>query len=311
MNKYLTMLTALFFLQLSIAGLLLADGGYDESEVTAQKLISIDPDTLNEIKITAPSSEIVLTKVAQRWQLKEYPDLQIVQDKVRALTNKLANINVSWPVTSTQNSHQRFKVTDNHFEKQLSVKNTAGVTQTLLLGDSPSYKSIYARNADNNEVYSIEFNAYQLNTQINDWLDKSLLSINEVTNISHTEVSLQKANDSWQLTTPATLPEAHSLDQARIEKLVAHLQGLTVTKVSELTPAGNDHEQLTVSNAKGQQFTYSFANEDEQYLVSRNDYNYWFTLPKTQFEPLAQLSVESISANNEVSEEKTDHKTSE
>ncbi len=309
MNKYLLPLTAVLLIQLSITALLFADSSAVDSDLTAKTLINIDQETLNEISIKAASDEIVLTKSKQGWQLKAHPTLPIMKHKVQAITQELANINLSWPVASTSNSHERFKVAESDFEKQITFKNSAGETQTLLLGNSPSYKNLYARNADNNEVYNIKFSSYQLTPSLNNWLDKSLLSVADIAKISHADVSLNKADEQWQLAAPSTLSDGQALDQNSIETLVNHLQGLTVTSMSEVTPKSS--EQLTVTNAEGQQYTYAFATEQDSYLVSRNDFDYWFTLPKAKFEQLANLSLDKITSSIEVSEDVKDHKTSE
>lgn len=301
MNKHLTMLTAILLLQLLIAAALFSNTSDNTREVLTKKLLVVNPDTLNEIKITAPATELVLVKGATGWQLKNHPELPLMQTKIAALTTDLANVSVTWPISSTESSHDRFKVTDKHYEKQLVFKDSKGTTQSLLLGHSPSYKKLYVRNADSSDVYSIEFSGYQVNTEVNDWLDKSLLSLDSLTKISHSNLSLQKDNDGWQFSAPKPLADQQALDQASVESLVNHFKHLTVTKIVDIKP--KTMEKLSVTDSHNQQYTYLFAEENDNYLVSRNDYNYWFGLPKSKFEQLAQISLDNFTASKNSNEE--------
>ncbi|GLX77321.1 hypothetical protein tinsulaeT_06610 [Thalassotalea insulae] len=309
MNKHITLLSALFLLQLVVTGLLFSADSAMENTNVSQALVSMKQDELNKVQIIAENTELTLIKRNDRWRLEGYPKLPLAESKVAAVTDKLIRSQVTWPVTNTQSSHERFKVANDSFEKHIIYTDSSGERQALLLGKSPSFKQLYVRNSEQDEVFSIEFSAYQLSTEIDDWLDKTLLSVDGISQISHAAISLAKRDEKWQLVPPSTLGEQQTLDSENIQELVNQLTSLSVSGLANNTPKPVD--KLIVHDDQGQEYIYSFASNEDSYFVKREDINQWFTLSKRKFDKLANLSLDKFISKVGIQEENSEEKVSE
>ena len=301
MSKHITTLSALFLLQLIIAGLLFSTNSGMQSNINPQSLVHMDKNELNQIQIIAKDTELILTKHEGDWRLKEYPELPLLASKITSLTSELTDTQVTWPVTRTASSHERFKVAEDNFEKRIVFTDKNNNKHELLLGESPSYKQLYVRDADGDEVFSIEYSAYQLSTKASDWLDKSLLSINGISKVSHSSVNLEKHDNEWQLTSPTKLNDQQSLNTESITDLVNQLTSLTVSGIAEETYEATN--KLIIHDDKNTEYIYSFAANNDNYFVKRNDINQWFTIPKLKFETLANVSVDKFISETSEQEE--------
>ncbi|QBG35546.1 DUF4340 domain-containing protein [Litorilituus sediminis] len=305
MNKQILILTAFLTLQLALAGILFFNDSNAMSRVESRLLVDVGANKLNKISITEGEETLSLIKENDRWQLESYPEITLANSKVDALTNQLANTQVSWPVTRTENSHERFKVSANDFEKQVEFTDSDGHKHTVLLGKSPSFKQLYARNLADNDVYAIEYSAYQVNVDPDSWLDKSMLSIDSIKEIKHSVVNLTKHEQSWQLAPPSALDKQQALDESSVEDFVNQLTNLSVSGIAKKTPTATN--TLMVKNEQDRQYVFSFAADEQSYFVKRDDVNQWFTLAKPKYEALAKLSLDKfVSEEEQLEEEEPD-----
>ena len=328
MNKAVTILSVVLAAQLILAGALFYNGQNSFETQTPVSLLSLEQQTINEITLQEDDNEkpLTLVKNGEDWHLADYPNLPLLDYKVSALTDTLINSKVNWPVSRTQASHERFKVADDNFEKRITYK-LGDDEVDILLGESPSFKKLYVRNGDNNDVFTIEFSGYQLSVDKNDWLSKSLLSVKDISEISQAGLTFEKtqvkqdadldkrtesiadksavlpdiinANASskigvetiWQVKAPAKLPEGQTLDTERIDELIAQFSSLTVTAIAEQEIAFAEIEKLSVKDADGKQFDFEFAQHEDSYYVKRSDFAPWFSLGKAQFDNLANINA--------------------
>lgn len=303
MNKHIPLLSAFFVLQLVIAVFLFSANSAMDEAIEQKPLLTINTDAIKKIKIIEDDEQLTFIQKDNQWQLDGYSALVLQKNKLSALTSELANLHVSWPVTRTTSSHERFNLTQDNVEKQVIFSDDNGNEQVLLLGKSPSYKQLYVRDVTDNDVYSIKFSTYQLSSDVNNWFDRSMLSIDSINKISHSQVNLAKTDEGWQLLPPSTLDKQQALDTTSIENFINQLTSLSVTGLaSETLQATNT---LTVHNDQDEKFVYSFAENSDNYFVKRDDIDYWFTLPKFKFEQIAQLSLNQFTlAKNSDGEDK-------
>lgn len=326
MNKAVTILSVVLGAQVILAGALFYNGQNGFETQTPVSLLNLEQQTITEITLQEGDNDkpLILVKSGDNWHLADYPNLPLLDYKVSALTNDLINSKINWPVSRTQASHERFKVADDNFEKRITYKLDDDEVE-VLLGESPSFKKLYARNGDNNDVFTIEFSGYQLSVDKNDWLNKSLLSVNDISEISQAGLSFEKVavtheqaeNDEnaidtsaavagivnatnsseqevmseWQVKAPAKLPEGQTLDTERIDELLEQFSSLTVTAIAEQEIAFSDIEKLSVKDANGKQFDFEFAQHEDSYYVKRSDFAHWFSLGKAQFDNLANIKA--------------------
>ncbi|MFC3034746.1 DUF4340 domain-containing protein [Pseudoalteromonas fenneropenaei] len=330
MNKAITILSVALGTQVILAGALFYNSQNSFKTQAPVSLLSLEQQAITEIKLQEGDNENALTLVknGEDWHLAEYPTLPLLDHKVSALTNTLINSKVNWPVSRTQASHERFKVADDNFEKRITYK-LANDEVEVILGESPSFKKLYARNGDNNDVFTIDFSAYQLSVDKNDWLNKSLLSVKDISEINQaglafekTEIKQKAISDknvdkssalpdiinaktstkisvetAWQVKAPAKLPEGQTLDTARIDELIEQFSSLTVTAIADQEIVFEDIEKLSVKDANGKQFDFEFAQHEDSYYVKRSDFEHWFSLAKAQFENLANFKANDFFIN--------------
>ena len=328
MNKAVTILSVALGAQVILAGALFYNGQNGFETQTPVSLLNLEQQTITEITLKEGGNDkpLTLVKSGENWRLAEYPNLPLLDYKVSALTNDLINSKVNWPVSRTQASHERFKVADDNFEKRITYKLGDDEVE-VLLGESPSFKKLYARNGSGDDVFTIEFSGYQLSVDKNDWLNKSLLSVNDISEISQAGLSFEKVavthetkhtkNDEnaidtsaavagivkatnsseqeimseWQVKAPAKLPEDQTLDTERIDELLEQFSSLTVTAIAVQEIAFSDIEKLSVKDANGKQFDFEFAQHEDSYYVKRSDFAHWFSLGKAQFDNLANINA--------------------
>ncbi len=314
--------------QVILAGALFYNGQNSFETQTPVSLLSLEQQTINEITLQEGDNDkpLTLVKNGEDWHLADYPNLPLLDYKVSALTDTLINSKVNWPVSRTQASHERFKVADDNFEKRIIYK-LGDDEVDILLGESPSFKKLYVRNGDNNDVFTIEFSGYQLSVDKNDWLSKSLLSVKDISEISQAGLAFEKtqvkqdadldkrtesiadksavlpdiinANASsktgvetiWQVKAPAKLPEGQTLNTERIDELLAQFSSLTVTAIAEPEIVFTEIEKLSVKDADGKLFDFEFAQHEDSYYVKRSDFAHWFSLGKAQFDNLAKINA--------------------
>jgi hypothetical protein len=294
MNKHIPLLSAFLVLQLVIAGFLFSANPAMDNVSVQKPLLTINSDAISQIKVIEDDGEISFVQKDNEWQLDGYSELILQKNKLSALTSELANLQVTWPVTSTTSSHERFNLTEDNFEKQIIFSDKDGNEQVLLLGKSPSYKQLYVRDITDNDVYSIKFSAYQVSADVNNWFDKSMLAIDSISKINHSQVNLAKVDEDWQLTPPSALAEQQSLDSGSIEDFINQLTSLSVTGLA--TESLQATNTLTVLNDQDEKFVYRFAENSDSYFVKRDDIEHWFTLPKAKFEQLANLTLNQFTA---------------
>ena len=309
MNKKIIVLTAVLILQFILAGVMLFDSDDAGNNNPSKLLVEVDFKKLAGITITEGENTLSLTNTNNRWQLKNFPALKVIENKIELLTKTLPNKRISWPITTSSNSHQRFKVTTNNFEKKITFFNTEGSEQSLLFGSAPSFKQLYVRNLSSDDVYTIEFSAHQITSLVDDWVDKSLLSLARVNKISQSELNLEKNESVWQLPAPASLDEKQKLDQTAISDFVEQFSNLTVSGIAETPPNSTNKNSLTVQTDQNTSYLYSFAADDEDYFINRDDIAQWFKLSKSTYEKLTNVSLEQFISEH-ITDENIEQETS-
>jgi len=292
MSKHITLLLTLLLLQLILIGIFFFADSSIADNATAKPLVTIDKSNLSKIQIIKDKDELTLIKQSGKWVLEKYPNLPLASEKVTALTNNLANTQVTWPVTSTKGSHERFKVSPENYQKNIVFTGKNGKTEALFLGTSSNYKQIYVRKMKENDVFSIEYSLYQASTDVDNWLDKSLLSIDSIKQINTSVVNIQQKDDAWQLVPPSILNDEQKLNIENIQVLVNQLNNLTVSGIANKSYKPSN--QLIVHDEENKQYTYYFASQDDSHFLKRSDINQWFTIPKVNYEQLNELLSDKL-----------------
>ena len=306
MSGRIGLLGALLALQLvGLAALLLVDAGLGSEDQSS--FLTIDEAGVNGMEILdAEGQGVTLQRSADVWELS-VPSaegaefiLPADQAKVTEVLGTLLDLRAPWPVGTTKEARDRFEVTEDAFQRKLTLADASGKAVVVFLGTSPGYRRVHARLAESDEVFSIDFSNYQLPSAAGDWLDGSLLgAVGEIAGIERLDGwVLTRDGEGWLLNDVAA-------DQGAASQLAERLDGLRVTGLAELSAAGEvigtglpAIAEFLVSDAEG---TYRLAlfgsiegNENE-YVITSDRYPGGFTLAAYIAEQL-MLDAEDLSA---------------
>ena len=186
MNDKIGWLAIIAVVQLVLVAVLMLRGGLaTEAEPT---LLAFDAQAADRVVIHPPTADaassdessdsatpeapLTLIKRENGWQAGEFP---ANESKIETVLEKFAGFTSPWPVATSESASDRFEVADDAYQRRLQIYADDELLADVLLGTSPGYRRVHARSVGSDEVYSIDFNNYELPTESSEWLDKALL----------------------------------------------------------------------------------------------------------------------------------------
>ena len=236
---------------LLVAQLVLAVGmSFTGPSLTAQRpdtpLLALGDRSVDRLTLEgADNQQIVLTRQGEDWVLPETGNFPADSAKVDHLLEELKGLKRGLPVATTAGAMQRFKVSDDAFERRVLLAQGDDTLATLYLGTSPGMRQVHARTADDEAVYVTKFGLYDAPLKPEDWENKSVLQIpsDEIEQVSLAQLTLSRSPDTGSGAAPEagdkqkvgrtnwtgeTLSEGETLNQANAEALVDKLAGLDI-----------------------------------------------------------------------------------
>lgn len=292
--------------------LLLAAGIYWNQQrsgaIEAEQALVVDAqNSADRIVISDAANNATLRKQGGHWQLPALKSLPVDTAKLSGLLEKLAATRTLWPVTTSKSSHQRFQVDEENYQRHITIYHGNNKLAEFYIGTSPGFRKVHLRRAGETEVYSVPLSTYDFPSENIDWLDKRLLSIEEIRGIEGETFALRKVDNEWHFDTEK-LPEqfdGRHVDKKRVEELVSALGTLRVQGVTEL-PDTTTATSLKITEAD-QNRTYQFIAANDNYYVLRDDIDAAFTLAKSDFEKVHKLSIEKFAAQEVEQSHNTGH----
>ena len=280
---------------LLIVQLLLAIGIYAyqrnaQPHINAQPLLGINLDDADKLVISDASQQVVLQKSGAAWQLPELQQLPVDAAKLNSLLDKIKGTKLTWPITTTASSHERFEVADNKFQRRVQIIQGDKTLAEILLGTSPGFKKVHVRRAGEDAVYAVELSSFEFAVGNNDWLDKNLLAADGPTNIQGQDYVLQKEGDNWRFADAAET----KLDASKVKTLVDALSGLLVQEPAASAPSG-EAASLKITDTKGN-WQYSFIKAGDEYFVKRNDRDSFFKMSQYEYDRVMGVKKENLLA---------------
>ena len=260
-----------------IAGLLLASGV--GSDAGAPHLLSFEPANVTKLSVSGEGETVGMARDGDVWRLQSgapngAPEvLPADGGKISEVLDKLAGLDAPWPVATSDDSAERFEVTEGNHQRRLVIEDADGPVADLLLGTSPGYRRVHARLSGASEVYSIDFSNYEAPTDADQWLDKALLA-------AKGEVSSVMLEDAWQLARQddGWLIDGAPADAEAADDLVRRFTGLRVLGTSDeeadaagdADAAGEPAGVFVVTDEDGEHRLTLFheAEEDDYSLTS-------------------------------------------
>ncbi len=307
MKKYHSWLAGLLAVQVVLAGGLFWYKEQAIPEATNEPLLSFEPAAINKLVIADADSSVTLQKSGDQWQLPGLHNLPGVDQKVPELLNKLKEAKVRWPVATTESSRERFEVDEKKFQRRVEVFAGDKKMGEVLLGTSPGFRKVHVRRPDDNEIYAVNLNTFDMPVADTEWLDKTLLGAKDLKNIKGPDYELQKTDDQWNLAGSATEAidaENVKVDAQKAQELANALSNLRIVDVAEKQPEG-EPVVITVSTGAGE-MQYEFLKAEDGYFVKRSDQSQVFTLSQFDYDRITQIRQPQLAVK--VDEQKDDMK---
>lgn len=309
MMRRIGILAALLGLQLALAASLGFLGRSSGAFRSDEKVIDLDPATLDEISIEEQGQPaLVMRQKGGTWVLPQRFDFPAASDKLDHLTEKLFGLTKSWPVGTTAVAAERFKVTDEDFERRITFSPRDGDRTVLLIGTSPGFKKVHARLADRPAIYAIDFSAYEASVKPQDWEDKDFLKLerDQIARVEMPGISLIRDGDALTIN---GLDEDEEVDSAEVSSLVSSLSKPAFLEV--LGPEGKaeyrqDAPLLTYSietkSGEVLDYTYSQPKDGDDLVLKVSSHPEYFKTSRHSIESLQGLTRDGLVVEKKAAE---------
>lgn len=317
MKKWIVLLCGLLVLQLLVAVIVHLTGEEYGAYEADEKLLDFEINAVDRIKIEAGSNSAVLAKQSENWVLPNHDNFPADQKNVTQLLDKLAAMKKGWPVATTSSASRRFKVAEDEYERKLTLLTNNEVLAQLYIGNSPGFRKVHVRNADDDEVFSVAFNTWEASADSDDWINKSLLtfSAEDLLRIEMSNFVLQRVDGELQL---ADLTDEEEIDKQAAQTLVNSLSNLQIESVqnneNKIDNLPDEADFIVKMLLKpDEKFIYRFfkLNEEPYYLLKRSDSDRYFEIAEFHVNAIKALTrdkllqVDDTKASDEIIENET------
>ncbi|MCY4657077.1 MAG: DUF4340 domain-containing protein [Gammaproteobacteria bacterium] len=225
------------------------------------QFLDFDPSSVNAMTIVSDEETVDLRKNDELWELSN--GLPADQNKISDLIEKISNLNAGWPVATSASTAERFEVTEENFQKRVTLKSNDNVLADFFLGTSPGYQRVHART--DGPVYSVKLSNYEFGSKASSWLNKQLLRpegrINRIEKIGN--FVLTHSDEGW------TASEEGELDSGSVESFVQRFTNLTVYEIDESELPAVPRSSFVLLDESGEfEIDLFFVEEEEDWLAT-------------------------------------------
>lgn len=297
MQKTLRLLAVLLGVQLLMALALSQSGPGLATANDREPLIQLASERINRITLEGPDdARLTLAREADNWQLPELENFPADSQRVKRLIEQLTTLRPGLTVASSGGARERFKVSEERFERRITLADGDETLATLYLGSSPGRNRIHARLADQDEIRTLELAAYEVPVSRSDWEDKTVLQLPEeqISSIQLDGLKLERQASDWRAN---DLKEGEVLDTEAADKLARQLANLRIGQVLGQTPQpeyGLEEPalDLTLTRQDGTQVTYRLGKQSDQdsYTLKVSNRPEYFSIPSFTASSLIEVA---------------------
>jgi hypothetical protein len=300
MQKWITFLSGLLVAQLVLAVVINLSGEDYGAFEADEKLLVFDPVAVDGLRIEAEDNSLWLQKTAQGWQLPAAHDFPADSASVQRLLDKLAALEQGWPVATTDSATRRFKVAEAEFQTRITLLAGEATVAQLYLGTSPGFRKVHVRPAVATAVFAVTFNSWEASTELDDWIDKEILELDDNTlqRIEFPDLVVERQETGMQV---QDLGEQEKTDTEAVRSLLNRLAGLRIQSLLGVEAEAEYRQDAPVLEIKltpkeGEPMTYRISQpaEASYYVLKRSDLDYYFKLPEFSVQPLLETTREKL-----------------
>ncbi|HSC66118.1 MAG TPA: DUF4340 domain-containing protein [Cellvibrio sp.] len=260
--------------------------------VVAQPLLGTAVSEVERIVIRDLNSSVALQKTASGWQLPELQQLPADQQKLDGILQKLEGTKLTWPVTTTPASHERFEVTDNKFQRRIEFFTAGEKKADIFLGSSSGFKKVHLRKEGDDNVYIAELTTFEFATNPTEWLQKNLLAVRDPAMIKGADYHLKKNGQQWSFVVPTGVI-SEEIAAEELNQLTNAIANLQIQAIAEQNPESGERKTILVASAAGE-FTYEFVKSGDGFFVRRSDNNRYFKISQYEYERIVNVSKATL-----------------
>jgi hypothetical protein len=300
MKKWILILSGLLSAQLVLAVVLNLTGEDYGTFQAEERLLSFNRQAVDGLRIEDGTDSLVLKKQEGKWLLPESGDFPASQANVKRLLDKLAALEKGWPVAKTRSAARRFTVSEQQFERKLTLFADDDAQATLYVGSSPGFRKVYVRPGGENDIFAVDFNTWEAEAKDDDWIDKGVLTLDEsiVERLEMPGIIMQWQDGRLQV---INLEEN---EQTNVEESSALLGKLTGLRVQSLlgTDAEPEYRQdepdleVRITTEGGGVLDYRFSKPQDAayYVLKRSDLAFFFEVAEHTVNPVREATRENL-----------------
>lgn len=311
MKTGIILLAALAAVQVVLAVVTHSDNTEVASESVSGLLFEFDKAQVNRLSIQSVDGTVELSKADGQWQTAD--GFPANQAKVSGLLDKLAELKHGLPVGVSETALDRFKVAIDDYESRVQLKQGDEVLADLYLGSGAGARQSHVRRQADNVVYTTDIGAYDASTDIGEWLDKTVLQLDE-DKVKSAEVAglklerISKSKDTAPVWQADQLPAGKLLNQASVNDGLQSLWNLRFDEVlgKEAKPEyGLALPALVLKlTYEGGEREYQFGKmtEGDDYVLKVSDREEYFRLAGYSVKPVVEKNAVDAWLLDEVAE---------
>ncbi|MCY4425956.1 MAG: DUF4340 domain-containing protein [Halieaceae bacterium] len=255
-------------------------------------LLTVAGGQVDRLLISAADSKLEMRRDEDAWRMPDYHNLVVQDALVERLLAELPGMNRGFPIAGSSSAKQRFEVAEDNFQRRVQYFAGSEQLAQLFLGTSPGFRQIHVRPGQEEQVYSIEFNSYDLPINSTHWLDKTLLQLEAPSAISGVDYRIHHSEDQW------LGEDGVAANETAVERLVNGLASLRVTGAADDDTASILEEMaappvLSVS-AGDTAYDYHLYEIEAAYYVRRSDIPVYFALSKFDYDRLNDSNASTL-----------------
>ena len=297
-NSKTSWLFVLLGLQMTLTLIIFAYKESTTESLDAKPLITTEAQVIDELVISDKAGELRLNKTEGGWVIPALGGLAANEIKLTTVLSDLLNLKSDWPVASATGSRSRFEVSEDNFIRRVDLLSSNANVGRIYVGTSPGFKKSHVRLDGQKNIYSLALNTYDLPTEPADWLDKSLISVQNISSIEGLDFKLVSTNGEWSLISTEKELASDSIVKVNEENANAldmALKTLTVLSVADKDVNLGDSKSSLLEVYAPNQITFTFFEKEDKYYVSRSGIDKIFTLSKFNFDKLSNQNLISLS----------------
>ncbi len=275
MQYRLLFLSILLIAQMGLAYLLFSEDGDQQTRMVQQPLLTgLASERIDEIRFEdAAGKRLTVRKTDGQWQLTDFDRLPADRQRLEDLLQRLQTLPQGWPVARSAEAAKRFRVSDDQFERHLTLLSAGKVVASLYLGTSPAFRKVHARLADDDRILAIDLNTFDVNANVDDWLNHDLLHLEQhrITTIQLPGLKLQAGEKGLQLADLATTETMRGDELGQLLDAISRLRvlGLAGDKAGKQPPELT--MSLTLQSGKTREYRFYPVDKDTDFRLEVSD----------------------------------------